>query len=70
ETMTERQISAHIDTLTAFRDAAQIRRGMVEHRMVTRDLEGRAYLRLEQAPPPEARALIAAVSERQRSGAV
>ncbi|MGH1413126.1 MAG: DUF2087 domain-containing protein [Pelagimonas sp.] len=57
--MTERQISARIDDMTLFHDAAQIRRGMVEHRLVGRNLDGSAYERIEQAPPPEARALIA-----------
>jgi len=52
--MTERQISARIDALSSFRDAAQIRRAMVEHRMVSRTVDGSAYLRIEQAPPPEA----------------
>lgn len=56
--MTERQISARIDGVCVLRDAAQIRRGMVEFGMVTRSLDGSAYKRVEQAPPPEALALI------------
>ncbi|APZ54342.1 DUF2087 domain-containing protein [Salipiger abyssi] len=62
--MSERQISARIDALTGFRDAAQLRRSMVEAGLVTRTVDGAVYLRREQAPPPEARALIAAVSAR------
>lgn len=62
--MSERQISARIDALTGFRDAAQLRRSMVEAGLVTRSLDGAVYLRREQAPPPEARALISAVSAR------
>jgi len=60
EAMTERQISARIDTLTALRDAAQIRRSLVENRLVTRPLDGSAYTRVERAPTPEAAALLAA----------
>ncbi|MDU8911487.1 DUF2087 domain-containing protein [Aestuariicoccus sp. MJ-SS9] len=58
ETMTERQISARIDALTAFRDAAQIRRALVEFGMVTRNIDGSVYCRREQVPPPEALAVI------------
>lgn len=59
QVMREREISQAIDDMTLFRDAAQIRRGMIEHRLVMRNLDGSAYERIEQAPPPEARALIA-----------
>lgn len=55
--LTERQISARIDTLCVFRDAAQIRRSLLEWKMVTRNLDGSAYERIETAPPPEAIAL-------------
>ncbi|WP_299933107.1 DUF2087 domain-containing protein [uncultured Pelagimonas sp.] len=59
QTLTERDISGLIDAMTLFRDAAQIRRGMIEHAMLTRNLDGSAYERVEQLPPPEALALIA-----------
>lgn len=62
EPMSERQISARIDAACAFRDAAQIRRAMVEHKMVTRERDGSNYQRIEQAPPPEAQALISRVA--------
>ncbi len=58
EVMTERQISEAIHALCSFRDAAQIRRGLVEHRLFTRNIDGSGYLRVEQAPPADARALI------------
>lgn len=64
QSLTEREISQLIDAQTMFRDAAQIRRGMVEHGMVTRNLDGSAYLRVEQAPPPEARALMVQFPQR------
>ncbi|WP_136442267.1 DUF2087 domain-containing protein [Pacificoceanicola onchidii] len=58
EPLTERQISARIDALAAFRDAAQIRRALVEHGMVTRARDGSVYLRREQKPETEGLALI------------
>ncbi|MEC3860449.1 DUF2087 domain-containing protein [Mesobacterium sp. TK19101] len=61
ESMTERQISSRIDALTAFRDAAQIRRSLVENRLVTRTRDGAAYERIERAPTPEAAALLTAI---------
>ncbi len=64
EPMNERQISLRIDTLCAFRDAAQIRRSMIEARLLSRTIDGAVYLRREQAPPPEARALISQLSAR------
>lgn len=57
--MTERQVSARIDALTTFRDAAQIRRGMIEAGLMDRTRDGSVYRRIEQPPSPEARALIA-----------
>lgn len=59
--MSERQISERINALTAFRDAAQIRRTMIENRLFRRDLDGSNYMRQEQPVPPEARALISQV---------
>ncbi len=58
----ERQISALIDDLTALKDAAQIRRGLVEMGLLTRQVDGTGYRRIERRPPPEARALIAALA--------
>lgn len=58
EDLTERQISTRIDALCAFRDAAQVRRAMVEHGMVTREPDGSRYRRQERRPDPEALALI------------
>ncbi|ANT59123.1 hypothetical protein AYJ57_01365 [Salipiger sp. CCB-MM3] len=59
----EREISARIDLHCAFRDAAQIRRSMVENRMLTRTCDGARYSRIEHRPSPEALALIAALQK-------
>lgn len=60
----ERAVSALIDAATALKDAAQIRRSLVEMGLLTRSVDGTAYARLERRPPPEARALIAALKAR------
>jgi len=64
EEMSERAISARIDGLSAFRDAAQLRRSMVEAGLLTRTIDGAVYLRREQQPSAEARALISALAAR------
>ena len=61
EVWDERGVSARIDAVTAMRDAAQIRRGLVEMGLLTRNPDGTGYARIERRPPPEARALIAAL---------
>jgi len=56
--MTERQISAALNTLHHFGDAAILRRDMVALGLLCRTIDGSDYHRLENRPPPEARALI------------
>ncbi len=60
----EREASALLDAATALNDAAQIRRSLVETGLLTRNRDGTGYRRIERRPPPEARALIAAVGGR------
>lgn len=57
----EREASALITSLHLFGDAAIIRRTMWEMRLISRSADGRDYKRIEQAPGPEAKALIAAL---------
>ena len=64
--MTEREISDLIDGLSTLSDAAQIRRSMVESKLLTRNRDGSQYQRIERAPTPEARALVAQVSARRK----
>lgn len=59
--MTERQISAEIDKVCVLKDAAQIRRSMVENNLLQRNRDGSCYTRVERAPSAEARSLIAAI---------
>ncbi|NRB18504.1 MAG: DUF2087 domain-containing protein [Rhodobacteraceae bacterium] len=64
--MNERQISAFIDQKTATSDAAQIRRSLVEMKLLTRTRDGSQYRRVEQPVPADPRALIAELREAQR----
>lgn len=62
--LNERQISAKINEVHAFNDPATLRRIMVGYQMLERNKDGSAYLRIEQAPPPEAVELISQLKRR------
>lgn len=61
--MTEREISARIDAMCSFRDAAQIRRSLIEDGLLSRNRDGSEYVRVEQQPPPQARTMIALLTK-------
>ncbi|MCI4663729.1 MAG: DUF2087 domain-containing protein [Neomegalonema sp.] len=65
--LSERQISDRIDALCTFRDAAQIRRGMIEMGLFQRRIDGSEYRRVERRPGATERALIASVVARVRA---
>lgn len=71
EVFSEREVSALFDTMTRFRDAAQIRRSLVEDRLLERERErdGSPYRRVEAKPDPTAAAIIRSVVARRRAGA-
>ncbi len=56
--MTEREISQHLDRWHLFGDAAILRRTLCELKLVSRTPDCTDYRRLDQPPPPEAVALI------------
>ncbi|MCV6584664.1 MAG: DUF2087 domain-containing protein [Marinibacterium sp.] len=56
--LSEPQVNDILRDGNLFGDHVQLRRGLVEHKLVTRTVDGRIYRRLEQAPPPDARDLI------------
>ncbi|WP_318248229.1 DUF2087 domain-containing protein [Xinfangfangia pollutisoli] len=56
--LTERQISAALNALHGFGDAALLRRDMVMLGLLRRAADCTDYARVERRPPPEARALI------------
>lgn len=66
QSLTERQISAALNALHGFGDAAILRRDMVALGLIRRNADGTDYQRLESRPPPEARALIRALALRDR----
>lgn len=55
--------TARLKAVIAMDDPAILRRTMVQRGLIARDARGRAYARVEQPPPPEARALLAALSQ-------
>lgn len=63
EGLSEREISARIDALTVFRDAARLRRMLVDTGLARRTRDGARYERIEQRPGPEARALLRALPD-------
>lgn len=66
QVMSEGAISALLQGEHSFGDAATLRRTMISCAMLTRQAGGVDYLRIEQEPPPEAKALIAAVTARRK----
>ncbi|MBQ2262216.1 MAG: DUF2087 domain-containing protein [Loktanella sp.] len=59
--MTEKDVNAVLKSGHSFGDHALLRRSLIDHRLVTRTIDGKIYRRIEQAPPPDALALLAAV---------
>ena len=68
--MAERQINTHLRLFHLFDDPAILRRMLFSLGMVTRNPDGSDYCRLEQLPPPEARALISLLETRRGAGQV
>ncbi|OIQ29542.1 MAG: hypothetical protein BM562_11105 [Alphaproteobacteria bacterium MedPE-SWcel] len=62
----EREISAIIDEQTVFRDAAQIRRSLVEMKLLTRRSDGSNYARVETPIDPQGAALLSALADRRK----
>ena len=56
--MVEKDVNAILQAGNSFGDHALLRRSLIDHRLVTRTKDGKTYRRIEQAPPPEAAALI------------
>lgn len=63
---TERTISDHLNSLTTFRDAAQIRRSLVEDGVLRRNPDGSCYQRCEKSPDATAQALIRTILARAK----
>lgn len=67
QTFTEREISDLFDTMTSFRDPAQIRRSLVEDGLLDRTRDGSQYSRCEARPDSTAQAVIRAVMARRNA---
>lgn len=65
--LAEKAVNAWLGERHGFADPALLRRWLVDLGFVTRNPDGSAYRRVERRPPPQARALIAALGG--RSGA-
>lgn len=63
--LTEAEVNRLLDQWHLFGDAAILRRSLVTLGMATRRRDGTDYRRVEQAPPPEARALLAQLKARR-----
>ena len=59
--LTEKDINALLKSRHSFGDHALLRRSLIDHKLVQRTVDGTTYRRIEQAPPPDAAALIASV---------
>lgn len=62
---TERAISDLFDSMTAFRDPAQIRRSLIEDGLLERNRDGSRYVRLEAKPDATAQAVIREITRRR-----
>ncbi|MFG1479965.1 DUF2087 domain-containing protein [Xanthobacter sp. V4C-4] len=69
ETFGEREVNARLNARHLFADHALLRRALVDEGLMWRTADGRAYRRVEQAPPAEALALIRRVKAPRRQPA-
>ncbi len=60
----ERDVNGLLNKSHGFDDAAILRRSLIGMRLISRNLDGSDYRRIEQSPPPEAVALIREVTGR------
>lgn len=63
----EREVNQRLGQEHLFGDPATLRREMISARLLTRQVDGSDYRRVEQAPPAEAKALIHGLSARRRA---
>ncbi|MCX7558550.1 DUF2087 domain-containing protein [Sulfitobacter sp. F26204] len=66
EVMQEQDVNGILNKAHAFDDAALLRRSLIGMTLVSRKSDGTNYRRIEQIPPPEAVAVIRAVSLRRK----
>ena len=62
--LSEPEVNAVLKTAIAFDDHVLLRRALISEGRMQRTKDGRVYRRIEQQPPPEARALIRSLLDR------
>ncbi|MDQ0512231.1 DUF2087 domain-containing protein [Ancylobacter amanitiformis] len=67
ETFAEKIMNERVNRLHLFGDHALLRRELIELGLFRRTVDGREYSRIEQAPPPELRVLLALLRGRAQS---
>lgn len=68
--MTEKDVNAHLNSAHQFGDPATLRRELVGLELLTRDLDGSNYRRVEKQPSAEARVLISNIKKMRKVVAV
>lgn len=59
--LTETEVNEMLKAGSSFGDHVLLRRSLIDHKLVTRTRDGKAYRRIEKAPPADAVALIKSV---------
>lgn len=65
EVLTERDVNGLLNQAHAFDDVAILRRSMIGLNLMSRNLDGSDYRRIEQSPPPEAVEVIRVMTNRR-----
>lgn len=65
--LSEKDVNAVLMAGHSFGDHPLLRRSLIDHKLMTRTLDGKVYRRIERAPPPSAIALISDIRERATS---
>lgn len=62
--LTEKEVNEVLKAGEQFGDHVLLRRSLIDHKLVTRTIDGRSYRRIERQPDNEERAVIRVLSER------
>lgn len=63
--LTEKQVNEVLKAHSSFGDHVLMRRSLIDHGLALREIDGRAYYRIEQRPPEEALELIRDIRARR-----
>lgn len=65
--LTEKEVNAVLMAGHSFGDHPLLRRSLIDHKLLTRTIDGKVYRRVERAPPPAAITLISDIRNRATS---